>query len=126
LVRSRHHWLTAKTRCRNDCSASSLGPHHIKQRCYIGARVTQSLGHLGIGDLFNPALDLGDLYRTLRRLRPVAGEQIHEVIDPTCCRFQLVTIEAVSFEVHERIASLRKARTKRSEVSSNRRLLHSS
>jgi len=86
----------------------------------------QSLGYLGIRDLFNPALDLGDPYRASRRITHVAGEQIHEVVDPACCRFQLVTINTVYLEVHERIASLRKARTKRTEVSSNLRLLYAS
>src|SRR4029077_17969918 len=65
-------------------------------------------------------------YRPLRRITPLAGEQIHEVVDAACCRLQLVKIEMVPIEVHERIASLGKARTKRSEVSSSLRVLHAS
>jgi hypothetical protein len=53
----------------------------------------------------------------LRRLTCVAGEHIHEVVNPACRRFQLVTVETIVLEVHERIASLRKARTKGPEVS---------
>jgi len=97
----------------------SRGTHHIEQCRYIDSRVTQSLGHLGIRDLFNSALDLSDPQRPLRQITHVAHEHIHEVVGPPRRRFQPVTIKAIVFEVHERIARLHKTRTERLEVSSN-------
>jgi hypothetical protein len=86
-------------------------------------RVAQSRCRLGIGDLFDSTLDLGDPHRPLRRIAHVAREHVHEIVGPPRRRFQFVTIETVVFEVHEYIARLRKTPTERLEVSSNRRLL---
>jgi hypothetical protein len=95
----------------------------VKQRRYIDSRVPQGRGRLGIGDLFNSTLDLGDPHRPLCRITHVAHKQIHEVVGPPRRRFQLVTINTVVFVVHERIARLRKTRAERLEVSSNLRVL---
>jgi hypothetical protein len=98
--------------------------HHLKQGRYIDPRVPQSRGRLGIGNLFNSTLNLGDPHRPLGRItHHVTGEHIHEVVGPARRRFQLVTIKTVVFEVHERIARLRKTRAQRLEVSSDLRAL---
>ena len=99
-----------------------LATHQIKQRSDIDSRFTQGLGRLGICHALNPALDLGDPTGALRRITQVAREHIHEVIDPSRSGFQLVTIDSVVFEVHERIARLRETRAKRSEVNENFRV----
>jgi hypothetical protein len=97
------------------------GAHHIEQCCYIDLRVSESRGCLGIRDLFNSPFDFSDPQRALRQVTHVAREKIHEVVGSPRCWFQLVTIKAIVFEVHEGIARLPKTRTQRSQVSSNLR-----
>jgi len=99
------------------------GAHHIEQCRYIDSRVTQSRSRFGIRDLFNSAFDFSDPQRPLRQIAHVAREHIHEVVGSPRRRFQLVTVKTIVFEVHERIARLHKARTQRSKVSSNLRVL---
>ena len=43
-------------------------------------------------------------------------EEVHEIVYTPCRRFQLVTIDSVVFEVHERVARLRKARSERAQM----------
>ncbi len=97
----------------------SPGPHRIEQRHDIDSRVTQSLGRLGIRHLINSALDFGHQEEALLRIARLAREHIHEGIDLSCRRFQLVTIESVAVEMHERIARLCDARTQRAQLGQN-------
>jgi hypothetical protein len=99
----------------------SLGLHRIEQRHDIDSRIPQSLGRLGIRHLVNSAFDLGHQKQALRRISQLAREHVHEGVNLPRRGFQLVTIESVAMEVHERIACLRKARAQGSQVSQNLR-----
>jgi hypothetical protein len=100
------------------CDAS-VAPHPVKQRHDISSRGTQSRGRLGIRHLLNPALDLGHQKEALRLIAQLAREQIHEGVDLPRRRLELVTIEPITMEVHERITRLRNTRTQCLQLSQN-------
>ena len=94
----------------------ALSPHCIKQCDDIDLRGAQCVGRLGIRHLRNTALDLSNKTGSLLGIARAVREQVHEIIRTPRRRFELVTIDSVVFEVHERIARLRKVRAERAQV----------
>jgi hypothetical protein len=88
----------------------SRSPHRLEQCGDIDLRGAQCVSRLGIRYLLNMALDLGNKTGSLLGIAGAMREQVHEIIHTPRRRFQLVTIDSVVFEVHERVARLRKAR----------------
>jgi hypothetical protein len=106
-----------------DVLGLAIEAQHVEQRRDVDSGITQSSGDFGIRDLFNSNLDLADPRGSLGPISRVAHEHIHQVIDPPRSRFQPVTIQAVIFEVHERIARVRKARAQCPQTRQDVRLI---
>ena len=97
-------------------TARSVALHRIKQCDDVDLRGVQCVRRLRIGHLLNTAPDLSHKTGSLLRIARAVREQVHELIRTPRRGFQLVTIDPVIFEVHERVARLRKARAERAQV----------
>jgi hypothetical protein len=90
--------------------ARPLSPHGIEQYGDIDFRGAKCIGRLGIRYLLNIDLDLSNKTGPLLGIARTVREQVHELIYTPRRRFQLVAIDSVVFEVHERVACPGKAR----------------
>ena len=95
----------------------SRSPHRLEQCGDMDLRGAQCVSRLGIRYLLNIELDLSNKTGSLLGIARPVREQVHEFIHAPRRRLQLVTIDPVVLEVHERVARHRKARAKRAQVS---------